>query len=221
MHAFSEADEAFETPKPERLLKRIVEIASHEGDLVLDCFAGSGTTGAVAHKMRRRWVLCDLEKECTRLIQRRLADVVGGSDSGGITAVAGWNGGGGFQFCTLGGSLLDESGSIGPTISFSDLAAHVYFTETGTPIPRPATRTTPLLGVHSGNAIYLLFNGVLGDKRPDGGNVLTGEVLRRLPKQPGLVGKRVIYGEGCRLGAARLKREGIVFKQIPYEIKVS
>ena len=85
----------------------------------------------------------------------------------------------------------------------------------------PATGMTPLLGVHFGNAVYLLFNGVLGDKRPNGGNVLTGDVLRKLPKHPGQVGNRVIYGEGCRLGAARLKREGIVFKQIPYQIKVS
>jgi DNA modification methylase len=221
MHAFSPADQAFDTPKPERLLKRIIEVSSNEGDLVLDCFAGSGTTGAVAHKMRRRWVLCDAEEECTKLIQRRIAAVVGGSDTGGVTAAAGWDGGGGFRFCTLGESLLDESGSIGPTIRFSDLAAHVYFTETGTPIPRPAAGRTPLLGLHSGNAVYLLFNGVMGDRRPNGGNVLTSEVLRTLPKPPDQVGSRVIYGEGCRMGAARLKREGIVFKQIPYEIKVS
>ncbi len=72
--------------------------------------------------------------------------------------------------------------------------------------------------MHEGNAVYLLFNGVMGDKRPQGGNVLTGSVLTKLP---GHVGMKVIYGEGCRLGAARLRRAGIVFKQAPYEIQVS
>jgi hypothetical protein len=75
-----------------------------------------------------------------------------------------------------------------------------------------------LLGVHDGRAVYLLFNGVLGDKRPNGGNVLTGDVLRRLPTHDG---PKVIYGESCRLGTDRLRREGVTFKQVPYEIKVS
>jgi hypothetical protein len=66
--------------------------------------------------------------------------------------------------------------------------------------------------------VYLLFNGIMGDKSVGGGNVLTNEILRRLPAHEGT---KVVYGEGCRLGAARLKREGIVFRQIPYEIKVS
>lgn len=69
-----------------------------------------------------------------------------------------------------------------------------------------------------GTAYYLLFNGILGDKRPDGGNVLTGDVLAELPKHDG---PRVAFGEACRLGAARLKREGVTLRQIPYQIKVS
>lgn len=100
----------------------------------------------------------------------------------------------------------------------------MFFTETGAPIPKRATGRTPLLGVHNGKAVYLLFNGVMGDQRPDGGNVLTGRVLAELPSpSPSLEGRgvRVIYSEGCRLGPARLKREGIVFRQIPYEIKVT
>jgi hypothetical protein len=63
-----------------------------------------------------------------------------------------------------------------------------------------------------------LFNGVIGDRRVNGGNILTGELLRKLPAHDG---PKVVYGEGCRLGKPRLKREGIVFKQSPYEIKVS
>jgi adenine-specific DNA-methyltransferase len=94
----------------------------------------------------------------------------------------------------------------------------VFFTETGEPIPKRASGKTPFIGECKGIAYYLLFNGVLGDKRPDGGNVLTGPVLESLPP---FDGPRVIFGEGCRLGAVRLKREGITFKQVPYEIKVS
>jgi hypothetical protein len=128
--------------------------------------------------------------------------------------------GGGFRYCNLGEPLFDEAGNIRETVTFPDLAAHVFFTETGAPIPKRATAKTPLLGEHNGKAIYLLFNGVLGDKSTNGGNVLTNEILRGLPGPTIKDGTRVIYGEGCRLGAARLKREGIVFKQVPYEIKV-
>ena len=105
-------------------------------------------------------------------------------------------------------------------VRFADLAAHVFFTETGEPIPkRPSGKQlSPLIGVCNGVAVYLLFNGVLGDKRPDGGNVLTGRILEELHAHDG---PKVVYGEGCRLGAARLKREGITFKQVPYEIKTT
>ncbi len=129
--------------------------------------------------------------------------------------------GGGFRYCNLGEALFDETGNICGTVAFSDLAAHVFFTETGTPIPKRATDKTPLLGEYQGKAIHLLFNGVLGDKSARGGNVLTHEILRGLPEPTVKDGVKVIYGEGCRLGAARLKREGIVFRQIPYEIKTS
>ena len=126
--------------------------------------------------------------------------------------------GGGYRFCTLGEPLFDELGQIREGVRFPDLAAHIFFTETGTPIPHRATGKTPLLGVHDGKAVYLLFNGVLGDKRPQGGNVLTGDVLRQLPTHNG---PKIIYGECCRLGVERLRRAEIVFKQLPYEIKVS
>ncbi len=114
--------------------------------------------------------------------------------------------------------MFDEAGNIREYVKFPELAAHVFFTETGSPIPKQATGKTPFLGVHNGKSVYLLFNGVLGDKSVKGGNLLTNEVLRHLPNY---AGTKVVYGEGCRLGAARLKREGIVFRQIPYEIKVT
>jgi hypothetical protein len=109
-------------------------------------------------------------------------------------------------------------GNIRAGVTFNELAAHVYFAETGEPLPKRNSGKTPLLGVHNGKAVYLLFNGILGDRSFGGGNVLTNPVLKALPAHDG---PRVIYGEGCRLGAARLKRDGIVFKQIPYGIRTT
>jgi adenine-specific DNA-methyltransferase len=100
------ADNAFATPKPERLLQRIVELATDPGDLVLDYFAGSGTTGAVAHKMGRRWIMIELGEHCHTHIVPRLAKVIDGNDPGGITDAIGWEGGGGFSYFRLAPSLL-------------------------------------------------------------------------------------------------------------------
>jgi adenine-specific DNA-methyltransferase len=125
--------------------------------------------------------------------------------------------GGGFCFCNLGPALFDENGNIGIDVSFADLAAHVYFTETGEPQPHSTTAESPLLGIHHGTAIYLLYNGILGDKRPQGGNVLTRTVLAGLIPHDG---PKVIYGTSCRIGVERLKRENIIFRQIPYAVKV-
>ena len=96
----------FDTPKPERLLQRIVRIASNPGDLVLDSFAGSGTTGAVAHKMGRRWVMVELEETAHTHIIPRLKKVINGEDDGGITKSVGWRGGGGFRYYRLAPSVL-------------------------------------------------------------------------------------------------------------------
>jgi len=107
------ADNAFDTPKPERLLKRIIEIATDLGDWVLDSFAGSGTTGAVAHKMGRRWIMVELGEHCHTHIIPRLKKVIDGEDKGGVTEAAGWKGGGGFRYYRLAPSLLqkDEFGN--------------------------------------------------------------------------------------------------------------
>ena len=77
---------------------------------------------------------------------------------------------------------------------------------------------TALLGVSNGIAVYLLYNGILGDKSAKGGNVLTRQLLSSLPPHDGT---RIIYGNGCRIGAERLRRENIIFRQIPYEVRVS
>ena len=102
------ASNAFDTPKPERLLRRIVEIGSNPGDWVLDSFAGSGTTGAVAHKMGRRWIMVELGEHCHTHIIPRLKKVIDGDDKGGITEAVGWKGGGGFRYYHLAPSLLEK-----------------------------------------------------------------------------------------------------------------
>jgi adenine-specific DNA-methyltransferase len=107
------ADVSFGTPKPERLMKRVLEIATNPGDIVLDSFAGSGTTGAVAHKMGRRWIMVELGEHCHTHIIPRLKKVIDHEDKGGITEAVGWKGGGGFRYYRLGPSLLqkDEFGN--------------------------------------------------------------------------------------------------------------
>jgi len=97
----------FSTPKPEALLERILHIATIPGDLVLDSFAGSGTTGAVAHKMGRRWIMIELGEHCHTHIIPRLRKVIDGSDPGGITEAVNWRGGGGFRYFRLAPSLLE------------------------------------------------------------------------------------------------------------------
>lgn len=100
-------EDPFATPKPEKLLKRILDLATIPGDLVLDSFAGSGTTGAVAHKMGRRWIMVELGEHCDTHIIPRLKKVVDGKDKGGVTQDVDWKGGGGFRYFKLAPSLLE------------------------------------------------------------------------------------------------------------------
>ena len=102
------ARNVFGTPKPERLMKRIMEIATNPRDWVLDSFGGSGTTGAVAHKMGRRWIMVELGEHCHTHIIPRLKKVIDGEDKGGITEAVSWKGGGGFRYYHLAPSLLEK-----------------------------------------------------------------------------------------------------------------
>ncbi len=104
---FNETD-VFDTPKPEKLLERILTLATNPGDMVIDSFAGSGTTGAVAHKMGRKWIMVELEETCHTHIIPRLKKVIDDKDHGGITESVSWKGGGGFRYFTLAPSLLEK-----------------------------------------------------------------------------------------------------------------
>jgi adenine-specific DNA-methyltransferase len=205
--------DVFGTPKPERLMERVLLLATNTGDLVLDSFLGSGTTAAVAHKMARRYIGIEMGDHAVTHCAPRLRKVIEG-EQGGISEAVEWKGGGGFRFYKLGAPVFDAEGRINPEIRFAHLAAHIWFSETHTALHKKAR--SPLLGRHNGAAYYLLYNGILGDKRPNGGNVLTAKILAELPAHDG---QKVIYGEACRIGAARLKDLGIAFKQTPYDLK--
>jgi adenine-specific DNA-methyltransferase len=213
IHAIFGKKDAFDTPKPERLIERALHIATNPGDLVLDSFLGSGTTAAVAHKMGRKYIGIEIGDHAVNHCQPRLKKVIDG-EQGGISEPLNWNGGGGFKFCKLGPTVFDEYGLLNSDIKFPTLASHIWYVETLQPLGRK--KRSPLIGVHNGVAYYLLYNGILGDRRPDGGNVLTGKILDILPDHNG---PKVIYGETTRLGESRLKQENITFKQIPYDVK--
>jgi adenine-specific DNA-methyltransferase len=120
-------DDVFSTPKPEQLIQVALHIATNPGDLVLDSFAGSGTTGAVAHKMGRRWIMVELGEHCHTHIVPRLQKVIDGQDPGGVTQATGWQGGGGFRYYELAPTLLstDRWGNlvINPEYDATMLAA--------------------------------------------------------------------------------------------------
>lgn len=212
------ADNPFETPKPERLVQRILAIATDEGDLVLDSFLGSGTTAAVAHKMRRRWIGIELGDHAKTHCAVRLRKVVEG-EQGGISKAVKWQGGGGFRFYELGERLLNEQGQFAESIPYPVLAAHIWWQETGRAWNRAGAKGT-CLGVHDGVAYALLYNGILHDRSVNGGNVLTRQTLKVIKEDLGAAEcrKLVIFGEACRLGPARLVEEHIDFHQTPYDV---
>ncbi len=196
------------------------------GDTVLDSFAGSGTTGHAVLDLNkqdggnRRFILVEMEEEIARNVTaERLRRVISGYDKGGDPGKPVEGLGGGFRFCRLGVPLFDEFGDIADAVTFPDLAAHIFFAETGVPIPQRAQ--SELLGTHQGRAVYLLFDEVNREVPQEAaGNVLTPDRLARLPDPPeGFEGLRVVYAEGCTVSADRLKAAGVVFKQIPYQVE--
>lgn len=277
--------EQFETPKPVRLIQRILSIATDADSIVFDSFAGTATTAHAvlaqncADGGRRKFVCIEInERIAVSVTSARTKAAVTGVRADGqpwtrqvsalldevpltVTSIrtghevderlngcrgehreeyqefekvveenhfrlygyrteVGGGLGSGFRFCRLGKPLFDEHGSIAEGVSFTDLAAHIFFSETGSPIPRKARKDNPLLGTFGGRAIYLLYNGVLGDRRPAGGNVLTHAVAEALPPHPGGGGPRVVFGEATRLGPKALAAYGITFRQIPFSLRV-
>jgi adenine-specific DNA-methyltransferase len=211
-------EDIFDTPKPERLIERILQIATNPSDLVLDSFLGSGTTAAVAQKMNRRFIGIEMGDHAVTHCQPRLQKVVDG-EQGGISKAQNWQGGGGFRFFKLGAAVFDESGGLQPDIRFPTLAAHIWFSEMIQPWTAPET-ATPFLGALGGRGIALLYNGILGDKSVNGGNVLNRQTLRVIRAAAGSFdGPMTIYGERTVLSDASLDAEDITFKQTPYDVR--
>jgi adenine-specific DNA-methyltransferase len=210
-------EEVFGTPKPEKLMRRILGLATRRGELILDSFLGSGTTAAVAQKMGRRWIGIEMGDHAVTHCKPRLDKVIEG-EQGGVSEAVRWAGGGGYRFYRLGNEVFNADGRIAGGIRFATLAAHIWFSETKTPYVGDAS--SPLLGIHEGAAYALVYNGILGDRSVNGGNVLTAALLNQLRTDAGgWRGPMTVYGDASRLGAARLKDEGIVFKQIPYDVR--
>ena len=219
----------FATPKPSLLIQRILQIATDKDSLILDSFAGSGTTAHAVLKQNaqdggnRRFILVEMDTDiAANVTAERIKRVASGYTNAKGNAVEGL--GGSFQFCRLSTEpLFDADGQIRPDVTFAQLAEFVWFAETGTGFPHPGPlpeeergTLSPLLGVHEGRAIYLLYNGILKDSSAAGGNILTGAVFDRLPK---FAGPKVIYATANRMGV-RAGREGITFKQTPYALEV-
>ena len=171
--------------------------------------------------MDRHYIGIEMGEHAVTHCAPRLNSVIEG-EQGGISKSVGWRGGGGFRFYRLGPPVFDQDGRIQQDVRFPVLAAHIWFSETNR--PWTGEGVSPLLGLHDERAYALLYNGILGDKRPGGGNVLTHATLRAIraaiaKDNPGFDGPLTVYGEQSRLAKATLERERILFKHTPYEVK--
>lgn len=218
---FSNSDDVFVTPKPTRLIQRILQIATDKDSIILDSFAGSGTTGHAVLKQNtedggsRRFILVEMDQNIAENVTaERLRRVADGYENSKGQKVDGL--GGGFQYCRLSQEpLFAPTGQIRPDVDFARLAAFVWFLETKTGYAGNAD--SPLLGIHEGRAIYLLYNGILGDKDENGGNVLTPELYAALPQHDG---PKIIYAAAL-WGDDWIRRENIIFRQTQYELATS
>ncbi len=213
-------ERVFAFPKPLALIQRVISYCAPPGSVVLDSFAGTGTTAHAVLKQNaedggnRRFILVEMDDKIARTVtsERVKRVAMGHINANGVVLEAL---GGGFQFCRLSAEpLFDADGQIRHDVTFAQLAEFVWFAETGAGYAGQAD--SPLLGVHEGRAIYLLYNGILKDRSVAGGNVLTGPVFNVLPK---FFGPKVIYAAANRIGG-RAAREGITFKQTPYALDV-
>lgn len=202
--------ETFATPKPTRLVERILELATDADSIVLDSFAGSGTTGHAVLKLnardggRRQCLLIEREAYAETLTAERLRRVMAGYGSG-AAAVAGT--GGAFGFYTLGAPLLDpDTGLLAAGTPWAVLAPYVWRAETGRPLE--AAPVAPLLGRDGATAYYLHYD-------PAADSVLDRAWLR----QHGVAAPAVVYADACLLDAAELAELGVAFRKLPRDLR--
>lgn len=197
--------EIFNNPKPVELIKHIIHISTDKNDIILDSFAGSGTTGHAVLDLNkedggnRKFILVEMEdgvaKDITAERVKRAIDKYGYKD--------------GFEYCELSKPLFDEEGQIEDTCDFNQFATYIYFTETQTNID-PAKVSGNYIGEYAETEYYLIY-------KEKGENVLSKHFLKKLRKTNGA---KVIYADKCLLDEATLEKHSIIFKQIPYEVKV-
>ena len=199
------ADNPFDTPKPTRLLERIIHISTKSDGIILDSFAGSGTTGHAVLALNkedggnRKFILVEMEDEVAKNITaervKRAINKYGYKD--------------GFEYCELSKPLFDEDGQIEDTCDFDQFATYIYFTETQTNIDS-AKVSGNYIGEYAEIEYYLIY-------KEKGANVLDKLFLKKLRKTENT---KVIYADKCLLDEATLEKYSIIFKQIPYEVKV-
>jgi hypothetical protein len=193
----------FSFPKPVELIKAFLKVATNNDSIVLDSFAGSGTTGQAVLELNkedngsRKFILVELEKDIAKNITaervRRVSKNLNGS----------------FEYCTLGNKLFDVEGAIDKEVEYADLANYIYFTETQTNLEKKQISGN-FIGEHNEHYFYLLFK----DK---GQNTLTKSFLKNVVKNDH---KKIIYADFCTIPEDILQVHNITFKQIPYEVKV-
>lgn len=202
IRAMLDTQTAFETPKPRRLIERILEIASKPGDIVLDSFAGSGTTAhAVLAKNAKdhgncKFVLVEMEEYAQSVTVERVKRAIEGY---GVFEATG----GGFRFCELGEPIKDENGALNPEVSAEALAKHLFFSEYG--VPLETKPTLPYIGSFNVSGLYLFFDTFERKK------------LAKLLKDSNE--SRIVYAASCTIDPQKLKDAGITFRQLPFEIK--
>jgi adenine-specific DNA-methyltransferase len=203
--------DVFDFPKPVDFVKTLIKQAtsSHNGDIVLDSFAGSGTTGHAVLKLNaedggnRRFILIEREEEiCQNITAERLKRVVASYQEGLVPR-------GGFHYCTLAHPLCAADDAIDDAVTFRDLAHHIYFTEAKEPLLHKVPTEPGHIGTVNNIAYYLFW-------QPGDETFFRLNDLRDLAPHDGL---KVIYADGCTLPQDRLNKEKIIFKQIPYQVK--
>ncbi len=201
----------FDSPKPTTLIKRIISISSNNDDIILDSFAGSGTTGQAVMELNkeeggnRKFILVELEKDIAKNVTAKRLQKVSEGYKGALFTEGTDQG---FQYLDLNGVLYDSSGFVNPNATYEDMAAYIYFTETKNYLDISSIKN-PYIGTQGTTSYFLFF-------QEKGNNILDEKTLG---KTDSYKGQKVIYADKCLIDDEYLEKKGIVFKQIPYELK--